>query len=202
VSVDPTQVTPPPPSPDGSTPPPNGAEVDPLAGKTVEDVDRDWRYRVGQKDRAHAAAEQALRDQIASLEAQNKARGQQAGGQSSGQAPATGEDPQLAFLREQLATAKQETEAERKLRIVETRRAKYPHLSKQVGNDTSIFEADEATLARLNAQLDDEANVSPLAPTSPRKGAPAPAKNVNDMTKAELEAEMKRQLERGDHQRQ
>lgn len=200
MSVDPTQVTPPPPSPDGSTPPPaNGAEVDPYAGKTVEEIDRDWRYRVGQKDRAHAAAEQALRDEIASLKQQRQAPAP-GNGQSSGQVP-QGEDPRYRALSEQLAAAQKETAEERRLRIVETRRAKYPHLSKQVGNDTSIFEADEATLARLNAQLDDEANVSPLAPTSPRKTAPAQPKDINSMSKADLEAELKRSVERGDHHR-
>lgn len=200
MSVDPTQVTPTPPSPEGSTAPANGAApVDPYAGKTVEEVDRDWRYRQSQKDRAHAAAEQALRDEIASLRRDAEARGQ-AGGQSSGQV-APGDDPRYRALTEQLATANKEKEEERRLRIVETRRAKYANLSKRVGNDTSIFEADEATLARLNAELDDEANVSPLAPTSPRKAAPSQPKDANSMSKAELEAELKRSIERGDHHR-
>jgi hypothetical protein len=182
------------PTPEQQTPPQDSQESDSPVGKTAEEVDAAWRHRVSQKDKAHAAAEAALRDERDALKRQlETASRAPSSGQSNGE---TGAD---AYLRDQLAEAKREAEQERTLRAIESKRAKYPALSKQVGSDSSIFAADDATLARLNALADDD--TTPFAPTTPRKAASVPAKSLNEMDKAELEAELKRAVERGAHRR-
>jgi len=165
-------------------------------GTSVEDLDAKWRHRVSQKDKAHAAAEQTLRDENAALQRQLEARTP-----ASGQSGKVGEDTNLRALQEQLAQSNKDIAQERALRAQDARKAKYPALARQVGNagDSIFASADEATLARLNALADDETDSAPLASTSPRKPAPAPGKSYNDMTKEELETELKRAVEGGAH---
>jgi hypothetical protein len=163
-------------------------------------VDARWRHRVSQKDKAHAAAEQALREENDRLKAQlASASRPSSGGQSGGGNGATDAD----YLREQLALKEREVEQERQARAVDARKAKYPALARQVGDSgSSIFgTADDATLARLNALADDEASGSTFAPTSPRKPAPVAPKSPADMSKAELELALQQSIARGDHNR-
>jgi hypothetical protein len=201
MALDPTQVTPPA-STEGQGQEPEGTS--PPVTKTPEDVDAEWRHRVSQKDKAHAAAEQALREENDALKRQlNALAPRDSGGQSNGQQP-QGETERERALREQLAAAKREAEEEKNARALDARKAKYPALAKQPGITDAVFiHGDEATLARLNALADDEANGVTIAPTSPRKPASqGQPKGLNEMSKAELEAELKRSVERGDHIRQ
>jgi hypothetical protein len=137
--------------------PVEGTPESPAAPLTPEEVEAQWKHRVSQKDRAHAAAEQALRDENDALkrrlEASTAPRPQSNGQPSNG----GGNDPTVEALREQLAEQQRQTEAERQARVIEQRKAKYPALARGVGEaGNSIFStADEATLARLNAQYDD-----------------------------------------------
>ena len=183
-------------TPEQPTPPPQDSqESDSTVGKTAEEIEAEWRHRVSQKDKAHAAAEAALREENDALKRRlEQASRPPSNGQSGGEA---GGD---AYLRDQLAEAKREAEQERSLRAIEAKRAKYPALARQVGDAGSgIFAtADDATLAKLNAMADDETTTT-FAPTTPRKAAPGRPKSVNEMDKAELEAELKRAVERGDH---
>lgn len=176
-------------------PPADPPESGSAAGKTVEEVEEAWRYRVSQKDKAHAAAEQALREENDRLKRQLE-------GASASRPPTNGQQDgggNDAYLRDQLAEAKREAEQERQLRVIETKRAKYPALARSVGSDNSIFAADDATLARLNVLADDDSSSGTFAPTTPRKAAPAPPKSLGDMSKQELEAELKRAVESGGH---
>jgi hypothetical protein len=197
------------PPPQGDQPPANGqapeeppAEGTPQAPQSVEEVEKAWQYRVSQKDKAHAAAEQALRDENDALKRQMAALSQprpQSNGQSG-----TQDDAQAEVLRQQLADNQKALEEERRQRTLDARRAKYPSLAKNVGDaGIDIFAtSDEATLARLNAQLDDGSSGSgTFAPTSPRRSSPTPAKSLNEMGKAELEAELRKSVERGDLKR-
>jgi hypothetical protein len=184
---------------DGS-PPPTG-EAGPVL--TVEDVEAQWRHRVSQKDKAHAAAEQALREENDRLRRQveEASRSRSAGQSGSGGGNAGATDD---YYRDELAKRDREIEEERRLRAIEAKRGKYPALAKQVGESGSgVFGyADEATLARLNALADDETDGGSLfAPTTPRRAAPAKPKSLNEMTKAELEAELQRAVGRGLHNR-
>lgn len=188
-------------APDDQTPPttpptdsPPSAESDSPVGLTAEEVDSRWRHRVSQKDKAHAAAETALREEIETLRRQQAAASQ---APSNGQAG--GGDN---LYREQLAQKDRELEEERRLRTIEGKKAKYPALAKQVGaSGDSVFNSDDATLARLNALAEDDPAVGTFASTTPRRTTPAPPKDLNSMSKAELEQELKRSVERGMHNR-
>jgi hypothetical protein len=185
-------------SPDEPTGPVEGTPAQPL---TVEQVEAQWQHRVSQKDRAHAAAEQALRDENDALKRQMAALSQPRS-QSNGQS-GQGDSAEAETLRQQLEDQRRETENERRLRLLESRRVKYPALAASVGEaGIDVFAVqDDATLARLNAQLEDGSSVGTFAPTAPRRPAPQAGKNLNDMTKAEIEAEMRRSVERGDLKR-
>jgi len=197
------------PPPQGDQPPVNGqapeeppAEGTPQAPQSVEEVEKAWQYRVSQKDKAHAAAEQALRDENDALKRQLGALSQPRT-QSSGQS-GTQTDAEADALRQQLADNQKALEEERRQRTLDARRAKYPSLAKNVGDaGIDIFAtSDEATLARLNAQLDDGSSGSgTYAPTSPRRPAPAQQKSLGDMNKLELEQELLKSVERGDLKR-
>lgn len=184
------------PTPEQPAPPADSQEDSPV-GKTAEEVEAAWRHRVSQKDKAHAAAEAALREENDRLRRQLEGASRPP---SNGQSGSEGGGD--AYLREQLAEAKREAEQERSLRAIESKRAKYPALARQVGEvGASIFAtADDATLAKLNAIADDDTSGT-FAPTTPRKAAPAPTKQLTEMSKQELEAELKRAVEKGDHAR-
>jgi len=186
--------------PEPTPPPADSQESDSTVGLTAEEVEARWRHRVSQKDKAHDAAEKALREENDALKRQLEASRPHSGGQS-GTGGGNGED--TAYLREQLALKDREVEQERSLRAIESKRAKYPALAKSVGDSGSgIFAtADDATLARLNALADDDATSPTFAPTTPRKAAPGQPKSLTEMDKAELEAELKRAVAQGAHKR-
>jgi len=176
--------------------PPEGSPSQPL---TVEEVENQWKHRVSQKDRAHAAAEQALRDENVALQRQLAALTAAPRQPANGQSAPAGVDPQVTSLQEQLAASQRAIEAERQARVMDTRKAKYPALAAQVGEaGQSVFQtADEATLAKLNA-LADSSSGGTFAPTSPRRPGPAPApKPLGEMNKQELEDQMRRAIEGG-----
>ena len=177
-----------------------GTEGTPGQPLTVEEVENQWKHRVSQKDRAHAAAEQALRDENDALKrrldaSRPQSNGQSASGATTQQSKTSGSNwKSSAGLRQPPEQA----------RTIEQRKAKYPSLARNVGEaGSAIFTtADEATLARLNAQLDDGSSGSgTFAPTSPRKAAQTPPKTLGDMSKAELEQELRKSVERGDLKR-
>jgi hypothetical protein len=169
---------------------------------TVEEVENQWKHRVSQKDKAHEAAERALRDENDALRRQVETfTSQSPRPQSNGQSAQGNEDPAVGVLRAQLEEQRRATETERQTRIIETRKSKYPALARGVGDaGSAIFTtADEATLAKLNAQYDDGSSGSgTFAPTAPRRSTPLPAKPLGEMNKAELEQELRRSVERGD----
>lgn len=177
----------------------NGTPAQPL---TAEEVEAQWKHRVSQKDRAHAAAEQALRDENDAL--RRSIAAQQPRSQSSGQSAGGGNDPAVEALRQELEEQRRATEAEKQARVIEQRKAKYPALARGVGDaGNSIFTtADEATLAKLNSQYDDGSSGSgTFAPTAPRRAAQTPPKQLGEMSKAELEQELRKSVERGDLKR-
>lgn len=162
-----------------------GSSSDQSAGRNADEVEAIWRKRVSNKDKAHAAAEKALRDQITAMQAQASGR------QSSSTDGGDQSDAELRTLREELA-------AEKQARMIDQRKAKYPALAKQVGNADDIFGADEATLAKLNALADEDGDDGKtlIAPTSPSRRTPAPPKTLDKMNKQELLDALKRASDR------
>ena len=171
--------TTPPPSPEATADQEDVAAED----RTVEEVEAYWQKRQSGKDRAHAAAEEALRQQVESLQRQLEAT---AAGRT---APDTQESSTVRELREQL-------DQERTARTIADRRAKFPAAAEWLGMNSSVFAtADEVDLAKVNALVDDAAprNGELIAPTSPRKAAPPPsAKPYSEKSKEELLDDLKR----------
>lgn len=174
---------------------PEGSPAQPL---TAEEVENQWKHRVSQKDRAHAAAEQALRDENDALKRRLDAATAPRP-QSNGQSGSAGNDGEVEALRAQLEEQRRATATEQQARVIEQRKAKYPALARGVGEaGNSIFStADEATLAKLNAQYDDGTSTGTFASATPRRTQAPPAKPLGEMNKAELEAELRRSVEAG-----
>lgn len=163
--------------------PPAGEDDDAAAqspGRTPEEIEAFWRNRVSKKDKAHLAAEQALRDEIASLSRQRVAATQSSS--TSGN-----DDPNT----ERVAELQRQLEQERQARVIDQRKAKYPALAKQGVTDSIFASGDEATLARLNALADDNADGGFIAPTAPRRAAPVASKPLNEKSKDELLADLR-----------
>lgn len=162
--------------------PPAGEDDDAAAqspGRTPEEIEAFWRNRVSKKDKAHLAAEQALRDEIASLTAQRAA--------TPSSSTSGNDDPNAG----RVADLQRQLEEERNARVVDQRKAKYPALAKQGVTDSIFASGDEATLARLNALADDNADGGFIAPTAPRRAAPVASKPLNEKSKDELLADLK-----------
>ncbi len=198
----PPSATPPSPPADGQAPAEGqpageGSQGQPL---TVEDVENQWKHRVSQKDRAHAAAEQALRDERDTLQQRLDALTKASPPQSNGQPTSGSNDAAVEALRAQLEDQRKRADEAEAARVVEQRKLKYPALARSVGDaDTSIFNtAEESTLAKLNAQLDDgSSGMGTFAPTAPRRAQAAPAKGLGEMSKAELEQELRKSVDAG-----
>ncbi len=157
--------------------------------KTVEEVEAYWRNRVSRKDSAHSAAENALRDELAALRRQATTAPASDGGQQGNQQG--GAD---AELRRQIEETQRQLKAEQAARVIDQRKAKYPALAAAGTEDDVFATASEATLAKLNALADDEPKGTFIAPTGPKRGAPAQPKTYAEMSKQELLDEMKRTL--------
>lgn len=170
--------TPSDPSPDATGS--NGVASD---ERTVEQVEAEWKFRLSQKDRAHQAAETVLQDQIGILE--RKLKGAPA---DPGQAPSV-DSEELTQLRRELETEKGQ-------RVVAERKAKYPALAGFLGTGADEWFAasgSDVALAKLNSQFEDgSAGSTLIAPTAPRRQAPASAKPLADKSKEELLDDLKR----------
>ena len=102
-----------------------------------------WRNRQSQSDKAHAAEAKVLRERIAALEAGSKGTAPEGAG--------TGSD--TSGMDEVVKRLQVELENEKRLRITETRTAKYPNATKAIGDERVISQIDEARLASLEETL-------------------------------------------------
>lgn len=144
---------------------------------TLEEVESYWKNRVSGSDRAHAATEKALREQIARLELQAKTL-------AEGKQPAA--DPQAARIAE-LEQALRAAEAQR---AVDLRKSQYPNAAQSLGD--GIAHIDEATLAGLEARLAPPAPKPPVPQANnPSRQAGAPTgKPLSEMTTEELKQQL------------
>lgn len=152
-------------------------DATPKGPQTVEEANAYWQKRMSGKDRAAAAAEQVLREQLAAAEAKANAATTSAG------QPAEGGNAEAEQLRKEL-------EQERRGRAIDARKAKYPAAAAGL-SDEMIAVADEAKLAALQERLADEPG-NFIAPTGPRRpAAPAAGKSLDEKSVAELEADLR-----------
>lgn len=175
-------------APAGS-PPQEGSDPikpDEVSGaKSPEEIEAYWRNRVSQKDRAHAAAERTLREELERLQASASTAAAASGGQSGTESAADAE------LRRKYEETTKALETERAARAIDQRKAKYPALVASGVADAIFATADEASLAKLNELASDEPRGTTIAPTTPRRGQPVPEKPLNEMSKAELEGKLR-----------
>ena len=156
---------------------PTEPQVEGSGASTLEEVESFWRNRISGSDRAHAATERALREQIAQLEQKAKAL-------AEGKQPES--DPRAARIAE-LERQLQQAEAQR---AVDLRRSKYPNAAQSLGD--GIVGIDEATLAGLEERLAPQPPRSPVPQANnPSRQAGTPTgKPLTEMTAAELKAQL------------
>ena len=151
----------------------------PAPTRTAEEVEAEYKARLSGKDRAHAATEQALRDQIAALQGEKTTAQQQADGTLS----------EVDALKAQL---KAEQEARRKdsMEYQQTLRStKYPNAADAL-DATTLATMDEAKLAGLEARLTQAPTPRPVDPNTPPATPSAPAST--DKTAAELKEDLRK----------
>ena len=159
-------------------------EVTPDAA-TPEQVEAIWKNRVAGKDRAHAAAEGALRDQIAELN-------RQLVGKSAVDAENMTEVERANARAE--AAERRATEVEQQ-RVLDVRAAKYPAAVEALKTPAALAAMDEADLAALNATLTGGEPPPPpvIDPNAARRPSSAAPGAPRDRSIEELEADLKNQ---------
>jgi hypothetical protein len=162
-----TEVTPP-----GSPPEP----------PTPEQVEAEWKHRVSQKDKAHAAETKNLRDQIAAL----------SGVASTAEQTATGSLSEAEALRQQLATAQKTLQQKDAEHAAQLRTIRFPNAAEAL--DASALAAmDEAKLAGLEARLSAPAPRGiPIDPSTPPRAPSGGGKPIEEKTSAELREDLRR----------
>ena len=154
------------------------AEAPEVSGaSTPEDIEAYWRNRISGSDKAHAAAEKVLRDQLAAAQ-----------GKPAQAASADGDVTAYRDLAKQLQT---ELEQERLARVTDTRTAKYPAAAEALGDTALIAQMDEARLASLNESLrQDTYAPRPVDTNNPQRVVKGP-KALADMSIEELKAHLR-----------
>ena len=154
------------------------APESPAVPPTAEQVEAEYKARLSGKDRAHAATEQALRDQIAALE----------GDKVVTKAAADGTLSEVDTLKAQLK-AEQDGRKKDNLDNTQTlRTTKYPEAAATLDAAT-LATMDEAKLAGLEARLTQAPPPAPVDPNTPPATPSAPASTEKSATdlKADLE---------------
>lgn len=177
-----------------------GQQQDPFAGishegKSPEQIEAEYRARLGGHQRGWNAAEAALRAENETL--RQRLEQQALGGMQPGSNGASGQPggQQVPDASQQLVTQLREqvAQAERAKTIAE-RRAKFPSLSSEFVDDSIFATLDDADLTKLAARLETNVSGGFIAPTAPRRTAapPAQAKPIHERTKEELLADLER----------
>lgn len=165
---------------------PDSTGSEPPAPQTPEEVEAIWRNRFSQRDRAHNAEVQSLRDQLTAL-------------QQTPPPPVASADGTVnpdSGYKARWEQAQRELETERTSRAIDQRRVKYASLATEVPADDPIWASGrDETLARLNAQLHPAMPLPPTGPidrNNPRRDSMPQAKNPDEMSKDELLQELAR----------
>ncbi len=170
----------------------NGAEAQPAEGsappapQTPEEVEAIWRNRFSQRDRAHNAEVESLRQQMETLQRSVEAAS------TGGQPAANNGEPSYKMRFEQTA---RELEVERQARQTSERRLRFPALAGEVAPDDPLWvSARDETLARLNATFGAPPPPEPTGHVDANNPArqTVTSKPIADMTKDELLNELKR----------
>lgn len=167
---------------DGAAQPDGSAEPAP---QTPEEVEAIWRNRFSQRDRAHNAEVQSLREQLSALQSTPPS-----------QPSADGSIPDGGY-KARWEQSQRELEQERQSRAIDARRSKFSALAQEVPADDPLWASPrEETLARLNATLNGPAPAPEptglIDRNNPRRETPLPGKPLEQMSKDELLRELER----------
>lgn len=160
---------------------------DPPTSLSVEELNAQWQHRVSQNDKAHAAEMKALRDQLSAKE-RAEADARRAGEEA--RRAGMSEAERVAAERDAL---RQELEQERAQRVIDTRKAKYPHIAADL-DDQAIAVMDEGRLAALDARLSGGTAEPPSLIDPNSAGRPAPSSTkIEEKTSEQLKADLRAQ---------
>lgn len=160
-------------SADGAAP--ADAAGDQQQTRTPEQVEAEWQAKQSALGRQHAATEKALRDQIAALQAFEKAAGDKTGTEAD------------AIRQENEALKKQLADQSAEY-LLSIRRAKYPQAAETL-DDAALKAMDEAKLAGLEARLTPAQQAAMLLSSTPPRDSATP-KPMSEKTTAELQADL------------
>lgn len=148
--------------------------------RTPEQVEAEWQAKQTALGRQHAAVEQALRDQLAALEAKTKASGERT----------DSEDDAIRIENERLKKLLADKDM---TYAAEMRKVKYP-LAAEALDPTILASMDEARLAGLEARLSPVVGqaLSPRVESSTPPRQVTEAKPLSEKTAAELRADLER----------
>jgi len=151
--------------------------------RTLEEVEATWSHRMSERDRAHNAAEQALRDELANAKATADAARRELTSKAQGDMT---EVDRVAAERDAL---REELAAEKSARVIAEMKTKYPKVAAELGDKAfTVYDAGE--LATFETKFSTEPQPAPTRTdpnAAPRKGAPAEKPNpTSDDLKADL----------------
>lgn len=162
-----------------STPPEEGSTQQ---LPTPEQVEAEWKYRVSQKDKAHAAETKSLRDQLAAL----------SGVASTAEQTASGSLSEAEALKRQLVETQrllQQKDAEHSSQL---RAIRFPAAA-EVLDASALAAMDEAKLAGLEARLSAPAPRGlPVDHSTPPRTPPSAQKPIEEKTSAELRDDLRK----------
>lgn len=163
------------PTPDGSAPP---------APQTVEEVNAIWQNRFSQRDRAHNAEVESLRQQVADLRA------------APPPPQADGSPAPVDSYKARYEATQQELNQWKQQATVNDRRARYPQLAGEIAATDPVWsQANDESLARMNALINQPApppRTGPIDANQPPRTTPGTPKPLDQMSQQELLQELAR----------
>jgi hypothetical protein len=172
-------------SPATEVTPPAAGEVTPEAA-TPEQIEAIWKNRVAGKDRAHAASEAALRDQIAELNTRLAGK----------QAVDAENMTEVERANARAEAAEQRAQAAEQQRLLDVRSVKYAAAAEALDDPAQLATMDEAKLAALNARLAGDETPTPppvIDPNAARRPGSTPPAAPKDRSIEQLESDLKDQ---------
>ena len=174
-------------TPEGSSEEGQEPTTDEAQERTPEEIEAIWKNRVSQKDKAHNAEAQALRNQNETLK--QRLERMEAEQRQKNEGDLSEADQWKAKAEDAERRAQQADQQ----RVIDVRLAKYPAAAEAL-DEAVLGSMDEGKLAALNTRLAGEGSPpsGPIDPNSAPKRNPAPPKSAADKSVAELESDLER----------
>jgi hypothetical protein len=154
--------------------------------RTVEETEAEWRHRMSERDRAHNAELAQLRQNLSALQEAEKAKAEEV--EAARRAKMSAEE----LVRDQVATLERQLEEERRGRVLDSRKARFPNIAADL-DDASLAVMDEGKLAALEAKLSGRAAPPPSLidqNSAARNGTGSPANAPSEKTSDQLKQDL------------